>query len=121
MPTPSFPVLSKRPDQKEHEVSREDTTIKAEVDGGYEFRRERHTRRPRRTFKTGYQYLTEADKAALESFYDQVRCSTAFNWTAPDTNETVLVQFNKPLSFKYQLFIAGAHTYSCTEIEMKEV
>lgn len=47
----------------------EDTAIKADTDGGYEFRRLRHTRRPRLTLQTGFLSMPQADFDILDAFY----------------------------------------------------
>lgn len=47
----------------------EDKSIKADTDGGYEFRRERHTRRPRMTCSTGFISMNQDDFEILDAFY----------------------------------------------------
>lgn len=47
----------------------EDNTLKADTDGGYEFRRRRTTRAPRRMIETGFLNMPHADYELLEAFY----------------------------------------------------
>jgi hypothetical protein len=72
------------------------------MEGGYVVSRARHTRRPRRKFKTGYTGLKNDDKKTLEDFYDLVRGSSViFDWTDPIDNVVWQVRFAQPLRFSY--------------------
>jgi len=103
--TPNFPL-------RETEV---DNTIRSNFEGGYELTRPRFTRR-RRVFSFSYKYLPENDVNLLKSFYNQVGCYKAFNWTHPRTGEVITVRFTKPLNFEYV-----APGYWNIDIELREV
>jgi hypothetical protein len=102
MTNPVFPTTSKGQDSRFYEVSREDPALKTEMEGGYVVSRAKHTRRPRRKFKTGYSSIGNADRAILEAFYDQVRGGSAiFDWKDPIEQVVYQVRFSQALTFKY--------------------
>jgi hypothetical protein len=99
---PVFPTLTKTQDSKFYGIELEDTGLKTPMDGGYVVSRARHTRRPRRTFRTGFTDLTPDDATLLENFYDLVRgSSVVFDWTDPITTSVWQVRFIDKLSFQY--------------------
>jgi hypothetical protein len=127
---PSFPTLSQKEDQQYFGRTSDDPAIKAPVEGGYEITRPRYTRPPRRIWKTGFSLLTEADIAALDSFWTTVQGgSLAFNYTLPTSGETVLVRFNKafnatPMAWQKAVpakGIAKSLLYQISDMELKEV
>lgn len=98
----TFPTLSQGQDSSLFSVETDDPAIKADIEGGYEYTRPRFTRRPRRTFKTGFSDLTEADRTLLDEFYDDVMGgSDSFYWTNPVTSVVTLVRFKDPPTWKY--------------------
>lgn len=102
MTNPVFPTTSKGQDSKFYEVSREDPALKTEMEGGYVVSRAKHTRRPRRKFKTGYTGIGNADRVILEGFYDKVRGgSVVFDWKDPIEQTVYQVRFAQPPAFKY--------------------
>ena len=102
MSNPVFPVLKMGQDSKYYKVSIEDPSMKTPMDGGYVVSRAKHTRKPRRTFTTGFTQLTNADRQILESFYDSVRGgSVIFDWTDPINNQTFQVRFASEFAFQY--------------------
>jgi hypothetical protein len=52
-----------------YNIDRIDKTLKAEGDGGYEFRRNRFTRAERIQIQTGFIGLSHADYLKLDAFY----------------------------------------------------
>lgn len=102
MSNPVFPVLAKGQDAKFYSIELEDTAIKTSMEGGYVVSRARHTRRPRRTFKTGFTDLAPGDASLLEAFYDLVRGgSVVFDWPDPVTHTVFQVRFMEKLLFQY--------------------
>lgn len=109
MPNPVFPTLTSGQDSKLYTMTPEDPAIISEMEGGYVVSRPRHTRKPRRTFTTGYTEIREADKVLLENFYDTVRGgSLIFDWTDPQsvmnggTAKTYQVRFQGEVKFVYR-------------------
>jgi hypothetical protein len=105
MPTPIFPsTLSTGPmqDSAKFSVEHEDPAIQSTMDGGYVVSRPRHTRRPRRTWMSGFTYIQDADKAQLETFWQTVMGgSLIFQWKNPHDLADYLVRFKGPLKFTY--------------------
>jgi hypothetical protein len=120
-----FPTLSTQQDQKFYDEVPEDTGMKAETDGGYEITRPRHTRRGRLSFSTGFTNISDADKAALLSFYNSVGTFNMFNWTRPTGGAAIVVRFVKPPKFKYSHAVntggVVSHRWDTDTIELKEV
>ena len=102
MSTPEWPKLSRDQDSQFYEVLLEDPSLKTTMEGGYVVSRAKHTRTPRRTFKTGYSGIGNADRALLEGFYDSVRGGAMiFNWRDPVSQLVWQVRFGDKLALKY--------------------
>lgn len=101
MTNPVFPTMDKEQDSKFYEVAQEDKALKTTMDGGYVVSRAKHTRKPRKTFKTGYTGISNADRKRLMDFFDQVDCSVIFDWPDPVEKVVYQVRMNGALSFKY--------------------
>lgn len=98
---PVMPYADKQDSAKFGETP-EDPTIRAEMEGGYEVTRARHTRVPRRTWTSGLTYMTEVEKAAYVTFVDSVRVGSAsFDWANPNTLAVHIVRFTKSPTYKY--------------------
>lgn len=119
--THSFPaVLAAIQDSQYFQIELEDKGIKGEADGGYVHVRPRHTRKPRRTFKTGFTELTQDQYQILLDFYDLVGTYTKFAYVNPTTLVVHEVRFNKAFSGKYK-GMGGRHLWNVTDIELIEV
>lgn len=119
-----FPTLSKGFDATAFKISYENPAVpEGETEGGYVITRARHTRRPRRFFTIRYLDITEADRLALEAFWDARRGgSEAFNWTNPVTSETFNVRFDSQAALEFNRVGYGTnHRYDTTEIQLKEI
>lgn len=102
MTNPVFPNLSKGQDSQFYEMTPEDPALKTSMDGGYVVSRAKHTRKPRRTFKTGFSSIIQADYTLLADFWDTVRGgSIVFDWIDPATGSLYNVRFASQISFKY--------------------
>lgn len=89
-------------DSKSYSIEREDPAMRQAVDGGYDITRARHTRRPRRTYVAVYRNLNQADKTAIEDFWDDVGGGSAiFNWTNPENGTTYQVRFPEAFQLSY--------------------
>lgn len=94
-----FPANIRTLDAATFAQTSEDPAIQGgKMEGGYVLSRPRFTRRPRRTFAFEYVDMTDADMAALQGFWDQVRgSSNAFNWTHPATGQVINVRFDSAM------------------------
>jgi len=103
MTTPIFPTLSTGQDSKFYSVEQEDVSMQSKMDGGYVVSRAKTTRAPRRSFTSGFTNLSNADRGALQAFYDTVKGgSVIFAWTDPIDKAVFQVRFmDKKLNFKY--------------------
>lgn len=97
-----FPArLAKLQDSKFFSVEQEDNAIKSETDGGYVNARARSSRRPRKTFTTGYTDIAHADYLIAQQFYDEVGTWKIFTYVDKTTGVTRRVRFEKPIKWKY--------------------
>lgn len=72
----------------------EDAVSKAPTDGGYEFRRRKFTRKPRRIIETGFIGLPHDDKVVLDQFYEEHMMDRAFQWFDYQHGVTRTVRFD---------------------------
>lgn len=105
MPNPIFPTLSRGEDRALYSKELEDAALTTPMEGGYVVSRAKHTRTPRATFTSGFTFITDAERATLEAFYEQVRGgSVVFDWTDPiaSPSKVYQVRFVGPLKFDYK-------------------
>lgn len=116
----SFPTLSKEQDERYFSVSHEDPSLKSDIEGGYVVTRSRFTRTPRRTFSTGFTDISEADKTALEAYWDSKKGGSGIvSWTHPVTDVVIQTRFVSELDFKYT-GIGGFHRWT-VQFKLQEV
>jgi len=105
MANPVFPTLALTnggQDSTKFGIKTEDVAIKSELEGGYVASRARHTRKPRKTFSTGFKAISDADRKTLEAFYERVGgASVIFDWTDPVDGKVWQVRFEGEFSFNY--------------------
>lgn len=77
---PTKPTLSQGESPSLYKNNPDVKTNSAPSDGGYEFRRRRFTRKPRRMVETGFVELPHADYLVLKQFYDDHLEDVAFTW-----------------------------------------
>lgn len=111
--------LAKAQDSRYFSVEAEDNAVKGETDGGYVNARPRHTRRPRKTFTTGWTDISHDDYLEAETFYDLVATWKVFTYVNKTTGVTYRVRFDKPLKWSYTGF-GIAKLWSCTSVTLKE-
>jgi hypothetical protein len=115
----NFPLADIQ-DSKYYSVTSEDVAIKSKMEGGYVVSRPRHTRKARKTFRTGFSDLSSDQKATLEVFWDSVSGgSVIFLWLNPVDNASYQVRFTKPMEFKY-VGAGGHHRWDCPTIELEQ-
>lgn len=116
----AFPInLALRQDSIYYSRTQDDLAIKTKMESGYTHARARSTRRPRKTFTTGFTDISQEEMTQLESFYDKVGAFDTFNWTDPTSGVVYVVRFEG--AFKSIYRGAGAHhRYNVTNITLKE-
>lgn len=119
----NFPTLSIDQDsQYFRERSAENPAVAKKMEGGYVHTRPRHTRRPRRSFSTGFSFLNEADKAALQAFWNAVHGSSdAFYWTHPISKEQIYCRFAESEEFEFRYAGVGDNFRWDIELKLVEV
>jgi phage-related protein len=103
MTTLTFPFADLQ-DSSKYGVSQENQALASPMEGGYVVTRPRHTRKPRKTYQSGFTNLTEDQKNTLQDFFDSVfGGSVIFNWTNPtdDTVKAVRFTTDTTLAFSY--------------------
>lgn len=102
MTTPIFPTLTSNMDSSKYSIELDDNTMSEELEGGYTVTRARTTRRIRKTFKIGYTYITDADKALLEAHFSATAVGALiFSWVNTEDGLTYLVRIKGKVGFKY--------------------
>lgn len=119
MTTPVFPHIltsGEGQDAKKFGFDLEDPAIKSDMEGGYVFSRARFTRAPRRTWTSGFTYISAASKAQLVTFWTTVMGgSVIFQWKNPSDLVDYQVRFSDPLKFTY----VGAGTNQRWDVTFK--
>ncbi len=113
-----FPILSRTPTTRS--VGRAiDPTIRTEFESGHSLSRPRFTR-IRKKWTLGYNFLTAADKVALESLEETVVVGgDTFGWESDDVNDikTYEVRMAAPLDFHSELRLPGTYSVTITLTE----
>jgi hypothetical protein len=105
MPYLAYPTLPSEalPDSAKFSIELEDNTVSHEMEGAYTVTRPRSTRRKRKTFSITYTFISEADRAAIETHYQAVAGGAEiFEWISPEDDLMYLVRFKGPLTFTYR-------------------
>lgn len=97
-----------------YKVKHPDTARKGKTDGGYEYRRRRFTRTPRKMYETGFIGLTHADFEIIETFYLEKLTDTTFTWDDQLRGVTKSVRFDS-FEPKYR----GFGTYRLWDVKIK--
>lgn len=115
-----FPVnLAKVQDSKFFTVEQEDNAVKGDTEGGYVNARPRHTRRPRKTFTTGYTCISHAHYLEAIAFYEVVGTWKVFTYVDKTTGVTYRVRFDKPPKWTWN-GIGIAKIWTSAAITLKE-
>lgn len=115
----SFP-LSTEQDAGKFGFEQEDVGIRSEMEGGYVLTRPRHTRTPRRTWKTGFTDLNNTDKGTFETFFNTHGTHKAFNYTLPVIGTVVNVRFRQAPRYEYKGFGTNLR-WNIDDIMLEEV
>ena len=114
-----FPLASKQ-DAAKFGFEQEDVGIRAEMEGGYVLTRPRHTRNPRRTWKTGFTDLSNTDKQTFEAFIVAQGTYKAFDYTIPVEGTVVNVRFKEVPKYEYKGFGTNLR-WDINDIMLEEV
>ena len=98
----NFPTFGNREDAAKFGLDLEDVGIRSEMEGGYVLTRPRHTRRPRRTWSTGFTDLSDVQKGQFEDFFNTHGTFLGFTYTVRTSSEVVNVRFKGVPDFKYK-------------------
>ena len=94
-----------------------ENTLRAPVDGGYEFRRKKFTR-DRKTFQTGYISANHGDYLLLKEFFESHKYEIEFLWYDYMHDEVRTVRFDE---FKPDSMSVGKNRMWTVKIKMSEV
>lgn len=105
-----FPIASLvgKEDAARYGFEMEDVAIRSNMEGGYVLSRPRTTRKPRRTWTTGFSDISNVSKLALEVFYNTKGSFASFTYEVPvpdaigGSKETVTVRFVGPPKWEYK-------------------
>jgi hypothetical protein len=94
--------LALQEDSKYYSEKQADPVMRSEAEGGYIITRARYTRKPRKTFTTGFTGITNAEKALIQDFWDTKMGGTEqFTWKNRANDILYTVRFNGQPSFTY--------------------
>jgi len=120
MSNPVMPLADLQ-DSAKYNVQQENTALAPKMEGGYVATRPRHTRRPRKTWSSGFTSLTEAQKTLMQAFFDSVYGgSVIFDWTDPATGAVVAVRFTTDTVLQFTYTGAGAMRRYDTSFKLQE-
>jgi len=106
-------------DSAYYNISLEDNTIRNATDGGYELTRARNTRKPRKTFSTGFTEMNQSDFEIFTDFWNYYTGAKIFYWVNPVDFVTRSVRFSDMPKISY-VGVGGFAKYNI-EVTLKEV
>lgn len=115
----AFPLATKQ-DSSKYGFQQEDVGMRSEMEGGYVLTRPRHTRTPRRTWKTGFTNLSDSDKQTFENFVNSVGTYLAFDYNIPVAGTLVNVRLQKIPTYEYAGFGTNLR-WNINDIMLEEV
>jgi hypothetical protein len=116
----SFPTFGNKEDSKKFGFDTEDVGMRSEMEGGYVLTRPRHTRKPRRTWMTGFTNLSNANFEQFMTFWNEHGTFKAFTYTVRTSNEVVNVRLASKPSWKYAGF-GNNFRWDINDIKLEEV
>lgn len=97
-----FPPGTAKEDSKFFNIATPNPAMRNETDGGYTITRPRFTRKPVKTWTTGFTNLSLAQKEVVQAFYEtKMGGAVSFTWTDPTSATTYVVRFKGDLKWKY--------------------
>lgn len=116
-----YPTLSMGFEAKSYKEAKEDPSEQTKMEGGIVVTRRKFTRKPRKTFTFQYSELPDADKIALENFYDSVGGGCDIFTFANPSGQNFDVRFSKPLDFQFMGVGASYYMRWQVQVELQEV
>jgi hypothetical protein len=108
-------------DSSKYGVSQENPTLGTKMDGGYVGTRPRHTRRPRKTWNSGFTSFTQTQKDQLQAFFDAMHGgSVIFDWLEPAAGVVVAVRFTTDTTLAFTYTGAGFMRLYDTTFKVEE-
>lgn len=120
MTNPVFPLADLQ-DSSKYQVAQENQAIGSKMDGGYVITRPRHTRKPRKTYQSGFTNLTEDQKNTLQAFFETVYGgSVIFDWTNPTDNTVKAVRFTTDTTMQFAYTGVGMTRFYDVSFKLEE-
>jgi hypothetical protein len=116
----NFPTFNGREDTAKFGFDVEDVGIRSTMEGGYVLTRPRHTRKPRRTWMTGFTDLSNDEMNTFLAFWDDVGTFKGFTYYVIPNNELVNVRFASKPSFAYK-GQGGNYRWDINDIKLEEI
>lgn len=117
----NFPTLNNKEDSKKFGFDTEDVGIRSDMEGGYVLTRPRHTRPPRRIFKTGFTGINNTDFNSFMAFWNSYGTYKAFTYIVKTSNnELVNVRFQAKPNFQY-VGVGATYLWDINDIILEEV
>jgi hypothetical protein len=111
--------FTEKEDARYYGIQLAENLIASNTEGGYELTRPRSTRKPRKTFTTGFSSLSTADYELFLEYYEEYQQFTNFFWVDPSTLMPYTVRFVKPPTIVY--VGSGPLRLYNVEVTIKEV
>lgn len=116
----NFPSLGDGEDAKKYGFDTEDVGKRSEMEGGYVLTRPRHTRRPRRMWKTGFTAVSQTDFDTFLEFWNDHGTYTGFTYTTKIGSEAVNVRFMQKPRWTY-VGVGTTYLWDIDDIVLEEV
>lgn len=102
-----------------YDIAYEENVKRNDTSGGYELTRPQFTRKPRKTFKTGFVEMSASDFDIFEKFFEKYQLSKSFTWfnQASQSNHTVRINSAPNVTWRG----IGSRALYNVEVELKEV
>lgn len=116
----AFPTFGNREDSSKFGFDTEDVGLRGEMEGGYVLSRPRHTRRPRRTWTTGFTALTQPQFDSFLDFWNEHGTFKGFTYVVRTSNEVVNVRFSAKPVWKYT-GVGATFMWDISELKLEEI
>lgn len=118
-----FPPVGLKEDSAKFSVHTENPSHGEEMEGGYVYTRPSFTRKPRKTFITGFTYITQAQKGDFDDFWTAaLGGSASFTYTDPTNATEYTVRFTLKMQPEYRYVgIGGNHRWDIDGVMLEEV
>lgn len=116
-----FPPVGISQDSSLFSETQQDPALRNEIEGGYVTTRAKYTRTPRKTFKTGFTHITDAQKQTLQAFWDTKKGGSAsFTYTHPTLATDFTVRFKGAPNYIYKGH-GTSYAWDVTDVVLEQV